>query len=109
MQKARVDRLLTAYCAKRVPAAVRSKVRVGYRLNGNALILYEERPGFRATHDWEEMVVGKFRDLGTRGEWRLYWQHPHLRWHTFQARPASFSFAKLLAEVGADPTGIFWG
>ncbi len=30
VQKAQVDKQLTAYCAKRVPPPVRSKVRVGY-------------------------------------------------------------------------------
>jgi hypothetical protein len=47
MQRAQVDKFLTAYCAKRVPAAVRSKVRVDYHVDGNAVVLYEERPSFR--------------------------------------------------------------
>ena len=109
MQKAQVDKLLTAYRAKRVSAAVRSKVRVGYRVDGNAVILYEERPTFRPPHDWQEMVVAKFMYVGTRREWRLYCQHRDLKWHAYQALPASSSCAKLLDEVAADPTGIFWG
>jgi hypothetical protein len=109
VQKAQVDKLLTAYCAKRVPPAVQSKVRVGYRIEGNAVILYEERPAFRPPHDWQEMVVAKFTYVGTQREWRLYCQHRDLRWHTYQALPAASSFAKLLDEVDADPTGIFWG
>lgn len=109
IQKAQVDKLLTPYCAKRVPAVVRSKVRVGYRVDGNAVILYEERPAFQAPHSWQEMVVAKFTYVGTRREWRLYCQHRDLKWHAYQALPASSSFAKLLNEVDADPTGIFWG
>jgi hypothetical protein len=109
VQKAQVHKLLTAYCAKRVPPAVRSKVRVGYRIEGNAVILYEERPAFRPSHDWQEMLVAKFTYVGTQREWRLYCQHRDLRWHTYQALPAASSFAELLNEVDADPTGIFWG
>ena len=109
VQKAQVDKLLTAYCAKRVPTAVQSKVRVGYRVHGSEVILYEERPAFRPPHDWQEMVVAKFRYVSTQREWRLYCQHRDLRWHTYQARPASSNFGKLLDEVDADPTGIFWG
>jgi hypothetical protein len=109
MQKAQVHKVLTAYCAKRVPAAARSEVRVGYRVDGNTVILYEERPAFRPPHDWKETAVAKFRYAGTQGEWRLYCQHRDLRWHAYQARPASSSFAKLLDEIDADPSGIFWG
>jgi hypothetical protein len=68
MQKAQVNKLLTAYCAKRVPPAVRSKVRVGYRIEGNAVILYEERPAFRPPHDWQEMVIAKFTYISTNGD-----------------------------------------
>lgn len=108
-QKAQVERLLTAYCAQRVPAAVGSQVRVGYRVDGNAVILYEERPAFQPPHDWQEMVVAKFLYVGTRRHWQLYCQHRDQRWHAYRARPASSSFARLLDEVDADPTGIFWG
>jgi hypothetical protein len=109
IQKGQVNKLLTAFCAKRVPAPVRSKVRVGYRLAGNAVILYEERPAFQPPHNWQEIVVAKFMYVRTRREWRLYCQHRDLKWHTYQALPVSASFAKLLEEVDADPTGIFWG
>ena len=109
IQKAQVDKLLTPYCAKRVPPPVRSKVRVGYRIDGNAVILYEERPAFRPPHDWQEMAVAKFLYVGTQRERRLYCQHRDLKWHAYQALPLSSSFAKLLEEVDADPTGIFWG
>jgi hypothetical protein len=47
--------------------------------------------------------------VGTQREWRLYCQHRDLRWHAYQALAAASSFAKLLGEVDADPTGIFWG
>jgi hypothetical protein len=109
MQKAQVNRLLSAYCAKRVPPADQSKVRVGYRIEGNAAILYEERPAFRPPHDWQEMVVAKFTYVGTPREWRLSCQHRDLRWHAYQALPRSPHLARLLDEVDVDPTGIFWG
>ena len=109
VQKAQVDKLLTTFCAKRVPLAVKSKVRVGYRIKGNAVTLYEERPAFRPPRDWQEMVIAKFTYIGSQSQWRLYCQHRDLRWHSYQALPADSSFAKLLDEVDADPTGIFWG
>ena len=109
VQAAQVEKLFAPYCEKRVPPAMRSKVRAGYRVDGNAIILFEERPEFHAPHDWNETPVAKFAYVGARREWRLYCQHRDLRWHSYEALPASSSLAALLNEVDEDPTGIFWG
>jgi hypothetical protein len=55
------------------------------------------------------MAVAKFRYVGTQKVWRLYCQHRDLRWHSYPALPAARDFKRLLDEVAADPTGIFWG
>ena len=109
LQKAQVEKRLAAYCATRVPPEARAKVRVGYRIAGSSVILYEERPAFRPPHDWQELVVAKLTYVGTRRKWRLYCQHRDRRWHAYQALPAASSLAALLDEVDRDPTGIFWG
>ena len=109
IQRAQVTKRLTAFCDARVPAAVRSKIRVGFRIKGSEVVLFEERPSFHDAHNWCEMVVAKFKFIGTQGAWRLYCQHRDSRWHTYEALPTAASFDKLLDEVAADPTGIFWG
>lgn len=109
IQRAQVTRRLAAFCDGRVPAAVRNKVRVGFRIKGNEVVLFEERPGFQRPNEWREMTVAKFKYIGTQGLWRLYCQHRDLRWHEYQRLPAARSIDRLLAEVDADPTGIFWG
>jgi len=109
MQRAEVNRRLGAFCDARVPAAVRDKVRVGFRIKGSEVVLFEERPGFQRPEQWHEQAVAKFRYVGTQNVWRLYCQHRDLRWHTYEALPEAPHFKKLLDEVAADPTGIFWG
>ena len=109
IQRAQVSKRLAAFCDARVPAAARSKVRLGFRLNGGEVVLFEERPAFQPPHEWREMPVAKFKYVGTQRLWRLYCQHRDLRWHAYQALPAASGFEKLLDEVAADPTGIFWG
>lgn len=109
IQRARVTKRLTAFCNARAPAAVRDKIRVGFRIKGGEVVLFEERPAFQPPHEWLEMVVAKFKYVRSQGLWRLYCQHRDRRWHSYEALPASPSFARLLDEVAADPTGIFWG
>jgi DUF3024 family protein len=55
------------------------------------------------------MVVAKFKYVTAQQTWRLYCQHRDLRWHAYLALPEARTFEKLLDEVAADPTGIFWG
>jgi hypothetical protein len=109
IQQAQVMKSLGAFCDARVPPAVRDKVRVGFRIKSGEVVLFEERPGFQPPYDWREMPVAKFRYIGTQRLWRLYCQHRDLRWHAYEALPAASSFAELIEEVAADPTGIFWG
>jgi DUF3024 family protein len=109
IQQAEVARRLGAFCQARVPPEVRNQVRLGYRITGSAVVLFEERPAFQPPHEWREMAVAKFRFVGTQNVWRLYCQHRDQRWHSYQALPAAPSLKELLDEVDADPTGIFWG
>jgi hypothetical protein len=108
-QRAEVNRRLNAFREARVPPAVRDKVRVGFRVARTGVILFEERPLFGRPHEWHEQKVAKFRYVGTRKLWHLYCQHRDLRWHSYENLPAAPSFKRLLDEVAADPTGIFWG
>ena len=109
IQRARVTKRLAAFCDARVPAAVRNKLRLGFRIKGNEVVLFEERPGFHLPNEWREMAVAKFKYVSTQELWRLYCQHRDLRWHSYEALPAARSFDRLLDEVATDPTGIFWG
>jgi len=109
IERARLTRRLTAFCEARVPAAVRNKVRVGFRIKGNEVVLFEERPAFHPPHEWQEMVVAKFTYIATQRVWKLYCQHRDSRWHSYEALPRARKFDTVLDEVAADPTGIFWG
>ena len=109
LQRAEVNRRLSAFCEARVRPAIHDKLRHGFRVKGNEVVLFEERPGFQQPQEWREMAVAKFRYVGTQRLWRLYCQHRDLRWHAYEALPAARDFKRLLDEVAADPTGIFWG
>jgi len=109
IQQAQVTKRLAAFCDSRVPATIRSKVRLGFRIKSSEVVLFEERPAFEAPHEWREMEVAKFKYVTAQQTWRLYCQHRDLRWHAYVALPEARTFEKLLDEVASDPTGIFWG
>ena len=109
IERARISKRLNAYCDERIPMHVRNKLRLGYRITGHDVFLFEERPAFRPSHKWRELPVAKFTYVRTRNVWRLFCQHRDLRWHTYQRLPTAAEFDILLREVDADPTQIFWG
>ena len=100
---------LSAYCAMRCPAKFKDKVRLRFRFRGNSVALYEERPVFRSPGIWVDIVVAKFRFDPKSSLWTLYCADRNSRWHTSWVFEPSKDFSDLLAEVEADPTGIFWG
>ena len=50
IEQARVSKRLRAYCDARIPIHVRNKLRLGFRIVGHAVVLFEERPAFRPPH-----------------------------------------------------------
>lgn len=59
--------------------------------------------------EWTRLSVAQFRyDAETR-HWRLYCADRNSHWHEYDDRDQSERLEDLIAEVDADPTGIFWG
>ena len=109
VQHAHVSKLLRAYCESRVPLHVRDKVRMEFRIHGNAVDLFERRPRWDAPKVWHEENVARFRFVATRKRWWLYCQMRDLKWHRYEPLPEAATFDALLREVDRDPTCIFWG
>jgi hypothetical protein len=109
IQRARVEALLQPLCQPHPDPAVSSKLRVGYRIERGAVVLFESRPSFSKPKEWQEEVVAKFKFNKTRETWQLCCMFRDLKWHAYQPLPESPDIARLVAEVRTDPTGIFWG
>ena len=101
--------LLTKYCAKKVPMKYRDKVRVLFKIRGNSVTLYEERPAFFEKNEWVDIKVAQFRYNPKNNKWQLYCADRNSRWHIYYEIDSTPDLNKLLVEVEEDPTGIFWG
>lgn len=103
-----VEKHLDAYC-NTVPEHAQSKVRMGYVIKGNVVILYEETPTFRDSDKWLAFHIAQFRFMKAAEKWRLYYRDQHAKWHIYGPIEDADRFEDLLKEVEEDPTGIFWG
>jgi hypothetical protein len=104
-----VEKKLQDYCAQKVPEHARNQLRVGFKIRGNSVTLFEERPAFPDPSQWVDIVVAQFRYNPSCREWTLYCADRNSRWHEYDDLEANKDFDVLLREVEEDPTGIFWG
>ena len=82
---------------------------MGFKVRGDSVTLFEEKPSFPDPSEWVDIVVAQFRyDLKKR-EWTLYSADRNSRWHEYWDIDPHKDFEVLLQEVEEDPTGIFWG
>ena len=104
-----VEKKLSEYCRRKVPSHVADQLRIGFRLRGNSVTLFESRPFYADPSRWIDVVVAQFRYDSETATWTLYWPDRNSRWHYYVDLDPSRNFEKLLVEVDDDPSGIFWG
>lgn len=112
LTRRQLERELSDFCDKRVPAFARHQVRLEYEIRGNAATIVERRaPWRRISPDepWTRLAVARLRFDTAQGNWTLYWRDRNERWHLYQLIEPSSTISELLREIERDPTAIFWG
>jgi hypothetical protein len=66
-------------------------------------------PGPDLEPEWSHLAVVQLRHNPDEHDWRLYSADRDRRWHLYDLREPTTTAPALLAELDADPTGIFWG
>jgi hypothetical protein len=101
---------VSLFCANRIPENVRDHVRLEHRWRGNSLTIAERRAPWREDigADWTSTDVAQFRYDPASGTWSLYWATSR-GWLLYDGLDPATDVGPLLAEVGEDPNGCFWG
>jgi hypothetical protein len=78
-------------------------------VRGDAITLVERRPPWQPGPDaeWSALEVARLRYDGRA--WTLDWKRATGRWERYNGVEAAADVAALLAEIDADPDGVFWG
>ena len=109
LQQAQAERLLRPIIQESDRPDVRDKLRLGYRVERNTIVLFESRIRWDNHAEWMEESVAKFQYVASISRWRLFCMFSDLKWHGYEPLPEAASLAELVDEVARDPTGIFWG
>lgn len=104
---ARVQR----WCAARVPERARHQVYVECQRAARHLTIVERRAPWSKDSgpEWTSSSIAELRYDDTAHAWTLFGRDRNMRFHAYDPLPASPQIDVLLTEIGADPTGIFWG
>lgn len=115
-EKQLIDKTMGVYCKRRSPGQVADRLEIRYRIDGQAVTIYEHRCRFHAAgvkprtrDEFTESPVARFRFNRRTGMWSLYWSDSRARWHEYERLQPTPELRFLIAEVDRDPTGIFWG
>jgi hypothetical protein len=101
---AQVKDLLDDFCHTRSSGTVV----VEYHIKGNRVTLVESRPLFIDPNMLNSVNVAQFEFSPETGIWTLYWYDRKNRRQPYPTGRNRDALEKLIAEVSADPTGIFW-
>jgi hypothetical protein len=104
-----VESRLSKYCSRRIQSQALNQVRLTFKIRGNSVTLFEERPAFRYPSNWVTMSIAQFRFDDQTKKWTLYCRDRNAKWHFYHPLKPSAVFDELIREVDRDPTGIFWG
>lgn len=61
LEKKRIEKLFTDYCAKKVPAQYHNELRAEFEIRGNEVSLFECRAPWRGEGEWTRMKVARFK------------------------------------------------
>ncbi|WP_035055615.1 DUF3024 domain-containing protein [Desulfuromonas sp. TF] len=104
-----VEKKLSAYCQRKIPAHLHNEIRLTFKFRGNTVSLSESRPAFGMPEKGVEIPVAQFRYDPADNLWTLYCSDRNSRWHPDMEIDPVKDFDRLLQEIDRDPTGIYWG
>jgi Protein of unknown function (DUF3024) len=99
------------FCQAESPEELRDEVRIEFRARGSSVTIFECRPPWheKIGPDWIEQPIAQLRYNDAAGGWTLYWRDRNSRWHLYVDQLPDQPAQRLLDEIKADPTSIFWG
>jgi hypothetical protein len=106
----RLEKLVGAFIEKRrPPPSIRSKLDLGFRIQGQSVELFEVRPDRQKADEYRQIPFAKATYVKTQDIWKIYWQRADMKWHGYQPHPECSNIAKFLAIVERDEYACFFG
>jgi len=103
--KKRIKNMMEKYVESKVPKHLQTQLRLNFKIRGNNVTLFQERPAFMSDR-WVEIDIAQFRLAD--GQWRVYWKDSKNKWHNIEEITPEENFEDQLKKVDEDKNGFFW-
>jgi hypothetical protein len=106
----KIEKLAQSFLDKRRPPVhLRKESDLGYRIDGNSIIIFEIRPFWKNPENTIEGPVAKATYIKKSDLWKIYWQRADLKWHGYELEPEVDTLEEFLKIVDEDECCCFWG
>ncbi|MBD3584042.1 DUF3024 domain-containing protein [Flavobacterium selenitireducens] len=88
---------------------IRSQLDIGYKVDGQNVIIFEIRPSWTNPKEKAEYYVAKAAFVKKENTWKIFWLMSDLKWHNYKPLPRVKSLKEFVDVVKEDKLGCFWG
>jgi len=94
---------------RRPPEEMRHEVDLGWRIEGQSVLIFSIRPRWEDLREKTEGMIAKATFNRTRNVWKVLWMPADLKWHGYEPMPEARDFSQFLSLVHQDEYCCFWG
>ena len=94
---------------RRPPEEMRHKLDLGYKLEGQDIIVFEIRPVWNKPNEKMESPFAKTTFVKSKNHWKVFWMRSDLKWHAYQPVPNVPGIKDFIRVIEEDTYHCFWG
>lgn len=94
---------------ERPPENIRHELDIGYKIEGQSIIVFEIRPQWNKPEIIRESPVAKTTFVKAKNHWKIFWMRADLKWHTYSPKPIVNKVREFTKLVEEDKHSCFWG
>lgn len=94
---------------QRPPEHMRPKLDIGYKIEGQSIIIHEIRPLYNDASEIIYPEVAKTTFVKVKNHWKVFWFRADLKWHAYGPKPTVKTLKEFLKLVEEDKYACFWG
>lgn len=94
---------------RRPPVAMRARLDIGYRIEGQSVELFEIRPDWQDSSKTRQSPIAKTTYVRSQNRWKIFWMRRDLKWHGYEPMPEVRSLEAFLNVVDRDDYCCFFG
>ena len=94
---------------KRPKIEIRNQVDIGYKIDGQSIILFEISPRWDNPEIICEYPFAKTTYVKKNNNWKVYWMRADLKWHSYPIQPTVKNLKEFTRLVEEDEHHCFFG